>query len=360
MAKDYWKLNDKLSRKKWKFLNLDIITRKISCWTYADMKREFQRSMEIFSENGFPDESAELAWRSVKLSRWTSDGDMADATTENAMAAAVFFNKAFETNEVRSICRWKHLFCKWIDKYRSTPAHGLVLSPEEQSELDRDIKHVLDRLCSSDIKIPLENSDVLKYTELDIDNEYGSWEKIDISSPPADSDERMRERLSERAYAMVTEYERDNRTADLDVLEKKCLLPNGLKLTDKLRDFIEIYDGRVFAWRDTTFRVDWPLSLDSFKGFNIRFSLEAPILVSGDEYYINAMEWLVAGDWGPYIGSDGKIYYYRSGFPMLAANSMEEFLEEQAREYYKDQLLLERRCELENKYLIPEIRTASM
>ena len=72
------------------------------------------------------------------------------------------------------------------------------------------------------------------------------------------------------------------------------------------------------------------------------------------------MDYHYAGDWGPHICEDGKIYNYISGTLELAANSIEEFLEMEAREYLKSKLLLERRRELENKYLIPEIRTASM
>lgn len=42
-------------------------------------------------------------------------------------------------------------------------------------------------------------------------------------------------RLSDRAYEMLTEYERENEIVDLDFVENEFPKPNGYALTDKLR-----------------------------------------------------------------------------------------------------------------------------
>ncbi len=200
---------------------------------------------------------------------------------------------------------------------------------------------------------------MLDCEESDID--FNTTARLRVAVQSAESDRKLRERLSERAYAMLTEYERADKIIDADILENQYLAPNGLKMTDKLREFIELYDGRVYAWRHTTFlNMDRPFSSNTFEGFSIFLEIDAPIFVSGDKYYINTMDYHVAGDWGPYIGSDGKIYNYYCGKLEIPAKTPEEFFEEEAKLYYKDSLLIERRRELENKYLIPEIRTASM
>lgn len=340
----------------------DCATEKLSYWTYADMKREFQKSMELFSENGFADDCITMAYKCVELSvmygLMYGNRERAYSMTENAMAITIYADKALESRNSKNIEWLKRQYEEHISVYRSVSTHGLILSAEEQSELDRDIDSVLERLANENPRTNTTQREALDCEESDID--FDTTERLRVAAPSAESDRKLRERLSERAYAMLTEYEREKKITDINILEQ-LLETHGLKMTDKLHEFIELYDGRVYAWRHTTFlNMDRPFSSNTFEGFSIFLEIDAPIFVSGDKYYINTMDFHVSGDWGPYIGSDGKIYNYYCGKLEIPAKTPEEFFEEEAKLYFKDSLLIERRRELENKYLVPEIRTASM
>lgn len=363
MAKDFQKLFQEHLKTFQRRLEVpDCATEKLSYWTYADMKREFQKSMELFSENGFADDCITMAYKCAELSfmygLMYGNRERAYSMTENAMAITIYANEALKSRKSKNIEWLKRQYEEHISAYRSAPTHGLILSAEEQSELDCDIDSVLERLADENSQTNKTQREVLDCEESDID--FGTTSRLRVAVPSAESDRKLRERLSERAYAMLTEYEREKKITDINILEQ-ILATHGLKMTDELREFIELYDGRVYAWRHTIFlNIDKPFSCNTFEGFSILLEIEAPIFVSGDKYYINAMDFHVSGDWGPYIGSDGKIYNYCCGELELPAKSPEEFFEEEARMYFKDTLLIERRRELENKYLIPEIRTASM
>lgn len=332
----------------------DFTTEKMSCWTYADMKREFTEAMNFFANNGFADEAVSLAERCIRLQSFR---DNAISITENAMLFTIFLGEAYKANDLRSTHKWKSFFDERIDMWKNAPKHGLVLSPEEQAELDRDIEHIREMIRVDNSEAPPDEK-----IRFDPDDELGfdsACRNVLKRNCTEESAKIMRQRLSAEAYAMMTEYEREQTFTDPDDYEKKVLLPKGLRMTDKLREFIEIYDMRVFAWQSTwNFEMDVPFSRKNYDGFSISFG--GNICLNDGKYYISTMDYHYAGDWGPHIDEDGKIYYYISGTLELAANSIEEFLESQAREYLKSKLLLERRRELENKYLIPEIRTASM
>lgn len=342
----------------------DCATEKLSSWTYTDMKREFQSSMETFSENGFVDDCIVMAYKCAALSlmcHMFGDKERAYSMTENAMAITIYANEALKSRKSKDIEWLKRLYKERISEYRNAPTHGLILSAEEQAELDRDIDSVLTRLDGENPQTDTTRREVLDCEESDIDFGTAARARHRVAVPPSESDRKLRERLSERAYKMLTEYERTDKIIDADILESQYLAPYGLKMTDELREFIELYDGRVYAWQDTVFfNMNVPFSCNNFDGFSILPEIEAPIFVSGDKYFINAMDFHVSGDWGPYVGSDGKIYEYCCGELELPAKSPEEFFEEEAKKYFKDMLLIERRRELENKYLVAKIRTASM
>ncbi len=341
----------------------DIMTEKFSDWTYEDMKLEFQKSKELFAENGFEDGCAGLAYGSIGLSLFYGENtERAYAMTENIMALTVLFNTALAVSRIHPylIDNYK----QFVSEYRNSPTHGLILSPEEQAELDRDIESALEKLRGYSSEPPKRfERKFLSTREIRIDGwELGyKWreENFTNTDPPADGDCRMKARLSDSAYEMMTEFERGKMTSP-DKYEKTFLLPNGLKMTDKLREFFEIYDGRVFAWRKSPdFSMNAPWSQTPFWGYSM--GCGGRILVSDDgTYYIEAMNEHTTQDHGPHIGSDGKVYGCVMGCLYFLTDSVEKFLESEARERFKDQLLLKRRRELENKYLIPEIRTASM
>lgn len=359
MAKDLEKiLQEEIQRDRLHSYSIaipDVTTEKMSCWTYSDMKREFAESMDLFVKNGFANEAVSLAERCIQL-RAARDIDKSFAMTENAMLFTIILGEAYKANDLRLIHERKNFFNEQIDKWRNAPKHSLTLSAEEQSELDRDIDYVREMISSDKSEEPSTEK-----RWFDPDDELGfddACRTVLKRSCTEQSTEIMRQRLSPEAYAMITEYKRRRTFTDPDDFEKKVLLPKNLKMTDKLREFIEIYDGRAFAWRSAYyFEMDVPFSHHNFDGFWISFG--GNICLNDGKYYISTMDYHYAGDWGPHIDENGKIYKYWCGSLELAADSMEEFLEQQAREYRKDELLLKRRRELENKYLIPEIRTAS-
>ncbi|MCM1164504.1 MAG: hypothetical protein NC299_06100 [Lachnospiraceae bacterium] len=343
-----------------RFRTPDVTTEKFSDWTYADMKREFAASVKLFSENGFEDESAELAYHAVKLSLFCGGDKETNAMTENIMALTLFLNAAAALDEVNPYLAEN--YGRFVSEYKSSPTHGLTLSPEEQAELDSDVESVLEKLRGFTPK-PQKSSEPewVSAREITLPFEsYAEWEKNFVPvDPPADSDERMRARLSDAAYEMMTEYER-SKTSSLDIYEKRFLLPHGLKMADKLREFDEIYGGRVFAWRKTwNFYMDYPWSQTSPWGYSIGLCYRMRLFEDGT-YCIEAMPEHTTQDRGLHIGSDGKVYDCAMGVLYFLADSVEEFLESEARQYRMDKLLLERRRELENKYLVPKIRTASI
>lgn len=342
----------------------DHTTQKLSCWTYADMKREFVRSMEFFAENGFSDECVSLAYNCVCLKLYFSDNQKSVAAmTENVMANTIRVTEAFKAGREQTEAPSRQEYEEQIFAYRSAETHGLTLSPDEQTELDRDIEKALEMIQSlEDPKLDEDDEDGI---DIDFDKHFTiRYDKVIKAPPPADSDTRLRAKLSDRAYEMLTEYEREDEIVDLDFLENGFLKPNGLELTDELREFVELYAGREYIWHAPCFFMDYPLSLMWYKGYSVDLFVSWSCHCRGDFYIIPAMSEFIPAYTGPDVGSDGKIHFYGAGYYKkyleFSPLSPEEFFEMEARERHRDGLLTERRRELENKYLIPEIRTASM
>lgn len=362
----------------------DHTTEKLSCWTYADMKREFARSMEFFAENGFPDECVSLAYNCVCLKLYFTDEQISltpdrvclkpysldskksvEAMTENVMANTIRVAEAFKAGREQTEAPSRREYEEQISAYRSAETHGLILSPEEQTELDLDIENALEFIKSLEYPNQDKDDDDYDGIEISFDSHFGiHYDKVIKAPPPADSDARLRAKLSDRAYEMLTEYEREDEIVDMDFLENGFLKPNGLELTDELREFVELYAGREYVWHYPSFFMDYPLSLMSYKGYSVDLFVSWSCHCRGDIYIIPAMSEFIPAYTGPEVGSDGKIHFWGAGYyknyPEFSPLSPEEFFEMEARERHKDGLLTERRRELENKYLIPEIRTASM
>lgn len=112
----------------------DITTEKVSCWTYTDMKREFQKTMKLFAENGYEDECADLAYETVRLSVFFGNNTARTLTmTENIMALTLFINTILDVSHINQFL--VNNYERFISEYRSSPIHGLILPPEEQAEL---------------------------------------------------------------------------------------------------------------------------------------------------------------------------------------------------------------------------------
>ena len=388
MSKLWNKIKDTASmREEWRLTVPDHTTEKLSCWTYADMKREFARSMEFFAENGFSDEQVSLAYNCVCLKLYFTDEQISlapdrvclkpyfldnrksvEAMTENVMANTIRVIEAFKAGSEQTEAPSRQEYEEQISAYRSAETHGLMLSPEEQPELDRDIENALELIQSLEYPKHDEEDDDDDGIEIPFDRfdtPFGiHYDKVIKAPPPADSDSRLREKLSDRAYEMLTEYEREGEIVDIDFLENGFLKPNGLELTDELREFVELYAGREYVWHYPSFFMDYPLSLCSYRGYSVDLFISWSCHYRGKDYIIPAMSEFIPAYTGPEVGSDGKIHFWGAGYcknyPPFSPLSPEEFFEREARQRYRDQLVTDRRRELENKYLIPEIRTASM
>lgn len=341
----------------------DHRTQRLSNWTYADMKREFKRSMEYFTEKGFPEECVFLAYTCVHLRRYfCGDQITVEAMTENVMANTIRVIKALMGNEKKEAPSRRD-YEEQIAAYRSAETHGLILSPNEQAELDNDIETALRLIRRLEYTKPYDEKE--DGITLDFDNSFGiHYSKVVKVPPPADSDKRLRERLSDRAYEMLTEYEREDEIVDLDFVENEVLKPNGYALTDKLREFVELYAGREYIWHCPDFFMDYPFSRNSYRGYSVDLYISWACKGKGSGYVIPAMQENVPPYTGPEVGSDGNIHFYSpeywENYPDVHPLTPEEFFEREARERYRDSLLTERRRELENKYLIPAIRTAGI
>lgn len=349
--------------KEHRLLVPDHTTQKLSCWTYADMKREFVRSMEFFTENGFSDECVSLAYDCVCLKLYfTYNSKSVAAMTENVMANTLRVTETFKEGSGQRLFALRRDYEEQISAYRNAETHGLILSDEEQTELDRDIEAAIETLSRFEYSKPVSDDEGVSFSCKHIERHFKDVVK---TPPPADSDKRLRERLSDRAYKMLTEYEREAEIVDIDFLENEYLKPNGLELTDGLREFAELYAGREYIWRAPCFLMDYPLSRCSYKGYSVDLYLTWTGTITDDNYFIPAMSEFIPPYTGPEIDGSGMIHFYGEGYWLdypttVKPLSPEEFFEREARERYKDGLLIERRRELENKYLIPEIRTASM
>ena len=190
----------------------DHTTQKLSCWTYADMKRECARSMEFFTKSGFSDECVNLAYECVCLKRYfAKDQRSVAAMTENVMANTIRVIEAFRSGSEQAVSRRKYE--EQISAYRSAETHRLTLSPEEQTELDRDIQAALKMIQR--LEYAKQNDDDEDGIEIHFDKHFTvDYKSVIKSPPPADSDKRMREKLSDKAYEMLTEYERESEIVD--------------------------------------------------------------------------------------------------------------------------------------------------
>lgn len=342
----------------------DHRTQRLSSWTYADMKCEFNLSMKYFTEKGFSENCVFLAYKCVKLTRYFCNDRMSvEAMTENVMANTISVLKALMANDKKQAPSRRD-YEEQIAAYRSAETHGLILSPEEQTELDKDIETAFKLIRRLEYTKPYDDDEEDGIT-LDFDKHFTiDYGKIVKSPPPADSDKRLRERLSDRAYEMLTEYEREEEIVDLDFVENEFLKPNGYMLTDKLREFVELYAGREYIWHYPSFLMDYPFSRNSYRGYSVDLYISWACKGKGSGYVIPAMSEFVPPYTGPEVASDGNIHFYGEeyweNYPEVLPLTPEEFFEREARERYCTELLTERRRELENKYLVPEIRTASI
>lgn len=336
----------------------------LSHWTYSDMKREYELSVELFKEKGYSDEECcDTAYRCVTMSAFHSRKTL----TEQVMARTVDAVYRIEHGLLRNTKWYKDVYIdQLVKEYHKTPAKGFTQPEQDKAEFERDIDYIIRQLEVLPFEGPVSQSRYdtakavknIEYKGLNLN--YSTFEKMytEKDPDPEPRKQKLRELLSPAAYELITEY--DFGKLNIEMYEHYVLEPLELQMTEPLRRFLELYDRTVFAYHTHRFNsIDCKYSCQNYDGHYVDAVDYAAIGKDG-KYYIRAMHIHYAGDCIIYVGSDGKIYEdFACGlFPI--ADSMKEFLEQHAYQKALADVFLARRIELDNKYLIPEIRVSSM
>lgn len=335
----------------------------LSHWTYSDMKREYKLSVERFKARGYSDEECcSTAYRCTSMNTFHSCSRL----TEQVMARTVEAVYRIENGLFRNTEWYKDVYIDiFVKEYREAPAKGFTQPEQDKAEFERDIDFVISKIEALPVEERISQSRYdtakairnLKYRGLNLDEE--SYEKMRKKDTESELRlQQMRELLSPAAFELITEY--DFSKTDIELFEQYILTPLGLQMTEPLKRFLELYDGTVFAYH--THRVneiDRKYSRQNFDGFSVT-AYDYVAIGKDGKYYIVAMNIHYAGDCTIYVGSDGKIYKEYANVLLSIADSMEEFLEQHAHIKALADDFLARRIELDNKYLIPEIRASSM
>lgn len=364
MAKDFKKLcEEHVQRRGGRIKAPDPDVQPLSYWTYADMKREYELSVEIFRGKGYSDEECgNTAERCITMDiHWRNfDGYL----TERIMARTINLIYMIEHGLFVNTKSNKRVYDRLVKRFREKPAKGFKLSESEKAELERDIDIVFEKFDSAPVEesktdLPFSTNALngIEFVDLGIYNKVFKELYTEKDPAPDFRIQKMRELLSPSAFELITEY--DFGKLDIELYEQYVLKPLELKMTEPLRRFLELYDGTVFAYQTHAFGIDYKYSHDNFRGFRIE-AIDYIAVGNDGKYYINTMRYHYAGDWGPFVGSNGKIYGFAMGCLYPTADSMEELLEEHARKKAPEEAFVARRIELDNKYLIPEVRVSSM
>lgn len=137
---------------------------------------------------------------------------------------------------------------------------------------------------------------------------------------------------------------------------KKLFIEKGIPLFSKVIEFQERYGG-----------INYKIGHEFYEGFSMdlfnyslpenQYRFRGYKKIDG-KYFFNCMDYHYAGDLGPYIDEDGKIYDFGMGKLFIRADSIEEFLEDEGIKFYfvskQDQWLhrgaeYDTVCELKNK-----------
>lgn len=336
----------------------------LSHWTYSDMKREYKLSVELFKEKGYSDEECcSTAYRCISMNAFHSRKTLTEQVMARTVEAVYRIENGLSTNT-----KWyKDVYIdRFVNEYRNSPVKGFTQPEQDKAEFERDIDFVISKIEALPIEEPISRSRYdsakavhdIEYKGLDLN--YSAFEKFRTYKDPAPvlRIQKLRELLSPAAFALITEY--DFGKTDIELFEQYILTPLGLQITEPLRRFLELYDGTVFAYHTHRFNeIDCKYSHQNFDGFSVEAYDYAAIGKDG-KYYIRAMHIHYAGDCSIYVGSDGKIYEEYADVLLPIADSMEEFLEQHAYQKVLADDFLARRVELDNRYLIPEIRVSSM
>lgn len=142
---------------------------------------------------------------------------------------------------------------------------------------------------------------------------------------------RMRKNLSDTAYDMLISGRVDKTIKNKKEIEE-IFINEGIPLSHKMIEFQLLYGGISYKI-GTEFYEGFKMDIFSFCDDDEKYRLNYYENRDG-KYYLNCMDYHYAGDIGPCIDEDGKIYRFAMGNFSICADNIEEFLEDEAVKYY--------------------------
>ncbi|WBW97723.1 hypothetical protein [Oceanirhabdus sp. W0125-5] len=150
-----------------------------------------------------------------------------------------------------------------------------------------------------------------------------SYDFEDMLTEPTYGEEVVKSELSQGAYELITEWQRD-------IYFNKNFLKDYFKLRnmpiyEKVIDFFCVYGGRTFCYEDSSL---FNNTIQIRGGYTIQ-SFPDRVEEKDGKFYYSCMNYHYAGDWGPHIDQDGRIYSFGMGEYYKQADDMAEFMEQQ-------------------------------
>lgn len=144
-----------------------------------------------------------------------------------------------------------------------------------------------------------------------------------ILEEPTYGEDVIKSELSQGAYELITELQRDiyfSKEFLIDYFELR-----KLPIYEKVIDFFCVYGGRSFCYEnDLLFNNTIQIS----QGYRIQ-SFPMQVQEKDGNLYYDCMDYHYSGDWGPHIDQDGRIYSFGMGKYYKQADNMAEFMEQQ-------------------------------
>ncbi|MBK1813604.1 hypothetical protein JHL18_23590 [Clostridium sp. YIM B02505] len=137
--------------------------------------------------------------------------------------------------------------------------------------------------------------------------------------------ERME--LSEASYDMLRAGKKVKTIKDRDEMEK-VFIEHGIPVFDEVISFQEQFGGIWYKIGEKFYR-GFRMDMFSFNEFKDKYEL-LYFTKEGGKYFFQCMDYHYAGDIGPCIDEDGKVYYFGMGQFFISADTIEEFLDDEA------------------------------
>lgn len=150
-----------------------------------------------------------------------------------------------------------------------------------------------------------------------------SYDFIQMLEEPTYGENEVKSELSQGAYGLITEWQRDiyfNKEFLKDYFELR-----KFPIYEKVIDFFCVYGGRTFCYEDDLI---FNNAIQISNGYRIQ-SFPVRVQEKDGNLYYDCMDYHYAGDWGPHIDQEGRIYSFGMGEYYKQADNIAEFMEQQ-------------------------------